>query len=91
MEKRIHDTRLDSMMDARSGTMALRYYWYLGRYDTRHFGGGDMFVMHFRYLLYLVRSEGTFVFKTDDSLSSSLSFLSSLVFSRSKPETVTIN
>ena len=41
------------MMDTRSGTTVLRYYWYLGRYDTRHLKGGDMFVMHFRYLLYI--------------------------------------
>ena len=40
---------------------------------------------------HLVRSEGSLVFKADDFPASSLSFLSSSVFSRSKPETVTIN
>ena len=39
----------------------------------------------------LVRRGGKLVFKADDFPASSLSFLSSLVFSRSKPETVTIN
>ena len=47
------------MMDTRSGTTVLRYYWYLGRYDKRHLIGGDIFVMHFRYLLYIDHFEVT--------------------------------
>ena len=46
-KRRTHDTRLDTIRDARSGTTGLRYCWYLGHYDTRHLRGGDMFVMHF--------------------------------------------
>ena len=41
------------MRDTGSGTTVLRYYWYLGRYAIGHLKGGDMFVMQFRYLLYL--------------------------------------